>query len=163
MRTATAIIKDAKGPFLDEVVLDYDHRHRRRIVLTGEKGHVFLLDLGEVPDLRDGDGIVLAGGEVVLVRAAPESLMEVHAHDAVHLARIAWHVGNRHLAAEIGDHSIRIRVDHVIAHMVEGLGGHVHKIEAPFNPEGGAYGGAAPAHAHPHGHGHHHDHSHDHG
>jgi len=160
MRTATAIVKDAREPFLDEVILDYDHRHRRRIVLTGEKGHAFLLDLGEVPDLRDGDGIVLEGGGIVLVRAAPEALMEVHAHDAIHLARIAWHIGNRHLAAEIGDHSIRVRADHVIARMVEGLGGHVHEIEAPFNPEGGAYGGAATAHAHGHGHQYGHDHHH---
>ena len=73
---------------------------------------------------------------------------------------IAWHIGNRHLAAEIGDHSIRIRADHVIAQMVEGLGGHVHEIEAPFNPEGGAYGGPAPAHEHAHIDGHAHGHSH---
>jgi urease accessory protein len=165
MHTATAIAKQPQGPFIDEVVLDYDHRHRRRIVLKGEGGHQFLLDLGEVPDLRDGDGIVLDNGQIVLVRAAPEALLEIHAHGAIHMARLAWHIGNRHLAAEIGEHSIRIRADHVIAQMVEGLGGHVHAIEAPFNPEGGAYGGPAPAqeHAHIDGHSHHHDPGHSHG
>jgi urease accessory protein len=165
MHTATAIVQQPQGPFLDEVVLDYDHRHRRRIVLKGEGGHQFLLDLGEVPDLRDGDGIVLDNGQTVLVRAAPEALLEIHAHDAIHMARIAWHIGNRHLAAEIGDHSIRIRADHVIAQMVEGLGGHVHEIEAPFNPEGGAYGGPAPAHEHAHidGHARSHARGHSHG
>jgi urease accessory protein len=157
MQNASAIAKNVTGPFADEVMLDYEDRHRRRVVLRGQGGCEFLLDLGEVPDLRDGDGIVLSSGELVLVRAAPEPLMEIHAGDATHLARIAWHIGNRHLAAEIGDHSLRIRADHVIATMVEGLGGHVHELKAPFNPEGGAYGAGRVA-----GHGHHHGHDHGH-
>lgn len=160
MLRAVSIAKAAAGPFLDVVLLDYEDRHRRRIVLTGEGGQEFLLDLGEVPDLRDGDGIVLSNGETVLVKAAPEPLMEIHAHDAIHLTRIAWHIGNRHLAAEITGHSLRIRADHVIAAMVEGLGGHVHPLNAPFNPEGGAYG-AGRVMGHSHGHGH--DHGHEHG
>jgi urease accessory protein len=160
MRRALSIVKAAAGPFLDVVALDYEDRHRRRIVLTGEGGHEFLLDLGEVPDLRDGDGIVLAEGGVVLVKAALEPLMEIHAHDATHLTRIAWHIGNRHLAAEISGHSLRIRADHVIAAMVEGLGGHVHVLNASFNPEGGAYGGGKVM---GHGHGHDHGHSQSHG
>jgi len=89
----------------------------------------------------------------VLVRAAPEPLMEIHAHDALHMARIAWHIGNRHLAAEIGDGFLRIRADHVIAAMIEGLGGHVHALKAPFNPEGGAYGGGRVLSHHGHSHG----------
>jgi urease accessory protein len=157
MLTATAIKKNARGPFVDEVLLDYEDRHRRRIVLMGQGGHEFLLDLGEVADLRDGDGIELSSGQTVLVKAAAEPLMEIHAHGATHLARIAWHIGNRHLATEIGDHVLRIRADHVIAAMVEGLGGHVHAIEAPFNPEGGAYGaGRLMGHGHNHGDGHDH-------
>jgi urease accessory protein len=158
MLRATATASPGKPPFADIVTLDYDDRHRRRIPLIGEKGHEILLDLVEVPDLRDGDGIVLPDGRHVLVRAASEVLMEIHAGDATHLARIAWHIGNRHLAAEIAASHIRIRADHVIAAMIEGLGGHVHEIKAPFNPEGGAYGGAAPAMHHGH---HHHGHSHD--
>jgi urease accessory protein len=157
MQIASAIRKHAEGPFADEVTLDYEDRHRRRIALKGKNGVEFLLDLAEVPDLRDGDGIVLASGQTVLVRAAPEALMDVHANGALHLARIAWHIGNRHLAAEIGSHSLRIRADHVIAAMVEGLGGHVHPVQAPFNPEGGAYGGGRTM-GHDHGHGHAHDH-----
>lgn len=160
MLTAKAVTKNASGPFLDEVVLDYEDRHRRRIALTGVKGHTFLLDLGAVTDLRDGDGIVLSSGQTVLVRAAPEPLLEIHARDATHLARIAWHIGNRHLAAEIGGTAMRIRADHVIAAMVEGLGGHVHAVEAPFNPEGGAYGaGKVMGHGHAHDHGHEHSHA----
>lgn len=159
MQSTETVISHAKGPFLDEVLLDYEDRHRRRVVLKGLGGREFLLDLAEVPDLREGDGILLAEG-VVRVRAAPEPLMEIHARDATHLARIAWHIGNRHLAAEIAGHSLRIRADHVIAAMVEGLGGHVHPLHAPFNPEGGAYGGARAA-GHSHGHAHGHSHAHE--
>ncbi len=149
MLSAGKILKNAEGPFLDEVVLDYEDRHRRRMVMQGRGGHEFLLDLEEVPDLRDGDGILLSSGGTILVRAAPEPLMEIHARNATHLARIAWHIGNRHLAAEISGQVLRIRADHVIAAMVEGLGGHVHGLHAPFNPEGGAYGGGKiEGHAH---------------
>jgi len=162
MLRATATARPARPPFADVVTLDHDGRHRRRIRLTAEGGHDILLDLPDVPDLRDGDGIVLEDGRHVLVRAAREPLMDIHAGDPAHLARIAWHIGNRHLAAEIAPGRIRIRADHVIAAMVEGLGGHVHPVSAPFNPEGGAYGGAAPTHhGHHHGH-HHHGHGHDH-
>lgn len=153
MLRAAAIVKAASGPFADLVTLDYEDRHRRRIVLVGQGGIEFLLDLAEVPDLRDGDGIQLSDGRSIVVKAAPEPLMEIHAQDALHLARIAWHIGNRHLAAEISETSLRIRADHVIAAMVEGLGGHVHALNAPFNPEGGAYGGGKVG-------GHHHGHSH---
>lgn len=151
------IVKGFVGEAADRVVLDYDHRHRRRMAMTGEMGTAFLLDLAEVPDLRDGDAIRLENGDVIGVSAAPEDLMEIHAHDAVQLMRIVWHIGNRHLAAEISGASVLIRADHVIADMVTGLGGHVHKVHAPFNPERGAYAGQGTGHAHDHTH-HHHDH-----
>jgi len=136
MQNVIAIAKSAKGPFLDEVMLDYEDRHRRRIVLRSRGGHQFLLDLEEVPDLREGDGIILGSGRIVLVRALPEELMEIHAQDAAHLARIAWHIGNRHLAAEVGANYLRIRADHVIAAMIEGLGGHVACAESAVQSGG---------------------------
>ena len=80
--------------------------------------------------------------------AQPEPLLEIHAHDEGELVRIAWHLGNRHLPVQLLGDRIRIRADHVIEEMVEGLGGHVDAIEAPFDPEAGAYAG---------GHQHHHD------
>jgi len=106
--------------------------------------------------MREGDGIRLASGIVVRVRAAEESLIEVSCADVSQLARIAWHIGNRHLAAEIGTGTIRVRADHVIAGMVRELGGAIRYLRAPFNPEGGAYGRAAAKdhHSHSHGHGH---------
>jgi len=133
------IVRTALGPFIDEVVLDYSGRHRRRLALCGEAGTEFLLDLAEAAELRDGDAIVLSSGELIRVRAAEEPLMEVACTDTTQLARISWHVGNRHLAAEIGDCRLRLRADHVIAAMIEGLGGAVRYVAAPFNPEGGAY------------------------
>jgi len=156
MLRAEHITKDFAGECRDEVVLDFEDRHRRRIALTGVKGISFLLDLAEVPDIRDGDALDLDDGSHIRVRAAPEQLMEIFADDALHLARIAWHLGNRHLAAEIGKESIRIRSDHVIADMVRGLGGVVREINAPFDPESGAYAKRG------NGHTHHHDHGHDH-
>src|SRR5262245_5353253 len=99
MLRATTIMSQWSGPFTDEVVLDYQERHRRRIGLQGIAGTRFLVDLPDVPDIRDGDGIHLSSGKVVRVRAANESLMEIRCADELNLARIAWHIGNRHIAA----------------------------------------------------------------
>jgi urease accessory protein len=144
----------------DVVRLDYDKRTRRRIALRGSGGLEFLLDLAKAPVLRSGDGIRLEDGRIVAVEAAPERLLEITCSDERALARIAWHLGNRHLAAEIGARVIHIREDHVIAEMARGLGAEVRLVERPFNPEGGAYGhGAVQGHSHGHDHhGHHHHH-----
>ena len=114
---------------------------------------------------RAGDGLRLEDGRIVAVEAAPERLLEITCADERALARVAWHLGNRHLAAEIGTREIHIREDHVIADMVLGLGAKVRSVERPFNPEGGAYGhGAVQGHDHVHHHDHrHHHHHHHHG
>jgi urease accessory protein len=143
----------------DTVLLDHDLRHRRRIALRGELGAEFLLDLPEATVLRDGDALVLEDGRMIAVKAAPEPLAEVAAADPAALARIAWHIGNRHLPAAIFADRLLIRRDHVIEEMVRGLGASVRHVDAPFEPEGGAYG-----HGHAHatgaedGHGRHRDH-----
>jgi urease accessory protein len=141
----------------DVVSLDYDHRTRRRIALTGVGGLEFLLDLAKAPVLAADDGLRLEDGRIVAVEAAPERLLEIACRDERALARIAWHLGNRHLAAEIGDRVIHIRDDHVIADMARGLGADVRIVERPFNPEGGAY-----SHGSSQGHHHHHDDDHHH-
>ena len=147
----------------DVVTLDFDDRFRRRRRYVGEKGLAFLLDLGEATALRDGDGLLLDQvGGVILVRAAAEPLVEVTADSPGRLLRLAWHLGNRHLPAEIQPDRILIRHDHVIVTMLKGLGATLREVSAPFNPEGGAYGehNRQPGHHH-HGHGdgdHHHDH-----
>ena len=171
----------------DTVVLDFDDRHRRRMAMTGTRGLEFLLDLENAVALRGGDALVLEDGRLVEVVAAPEPLVEIRGSDPQHLVRVAWHLGNRHLPTQITARGLRIRRDHVIEAMVRGLGARLIEIEAPFDPEGGAYAGDGHAHAaasethdhaahghsshdhadHHHGHGHHHDehcgHDHHHG
>jgi urease accessory protein len=130
----------------DTVVLDFDDRHRRRMTMTGTRGLAFLLDLEKAVALRGGDALVLEDGRLIEVVAAPESLAEVRCNNPEHLVRVAWHLGNRHLPTQIMTKGLRIRRDHVIEAMVTGLGARVMEIEAPFDPEGGAY--AEPSHAH---------------
>ena len=130
------------------VTLAYDDRHRRRLRLESDAGGPFLLDLAETGVLEDGDGLALSDGSWLEVKAKAEPLIEVTAADPAALARLAWHLGNRHLPVAIGDARLLIRDDHVIAAMLEGLGARLRRIEAPFSPERGAYPAAA----------HHHDH-----
>src|SRR5882724_9846352 len=158
----------------DTVVLDFDDRHRRRMAMTGTRGLEFLLDLENAVALRGGDALVLDDGRLIEVVAAPEPLIEIRGADPHHLVRLAWHLGNRHLPTQIMAKGLRIRRDHVIEAMVKGLGARVIEIDAPFDPEGGAYAGGGHAHLresldgrhhhdehcdHDH---HHHDHSHAH-
>ena len=174
-------------PPADTVVLDFDDRHRRRMTMTGTRGLEFLLDLEAAVALRGGDALVLEDGRLIEVVTAPEPLIEIRGSDPHHLVRVAWHLGNRHLPTQIMPKGLRIRRDHVIEAMVKGLGARVIEIEAPFDPEGGAYAGgghgnAADDHRHDHaahdhasdddsghhhhddhgGHGHHHGHNHAH-
>lgn len=150
---------------VDSITLDRQSRYRRRVLLTTDGGRELLLDLPEATYLAHGDGLAVEGG-AVLVKAAAEDLLEIHAHDALALATIAWHLGNRHTPAEITRGAIYIQPDHVLAELVEQLGAHVHRVRRPFEPEGGAYGGKGPLHSghhhHHHGGGHDHHHDHDH-
>jgi urease accessory protein len=134
------------------VTLAFDDRHRRRLRLTSDAGEPFLLDLSRAAVLEEGDGLALSDGTWLTVKAAPEALLEVTAPEPTLLARLAWHLGNRHLPAQIDAQRIRIRDDHVIADMIERLGGRVQRISAPFTPEAGAYDAAPPAHGHHHEH-----------
>ena len=145
---------DASGA-VDRVVLDADERHRRRIVLTGEHGTKFLLDLDRAVALKDGDGLVLEDGSIVAVAGRPEPLVEIEAQSPLELVRLAWHLGNRHTQVEIVGGKLRMCRDHVLESMVAGLGGKLTPIEAPFEPEAGAHGHAQGEHAH--------DDHHDHG
>jgi urease accessory protein len=130
---------------IDRVVLDAVERHRRRITLTGERGTIFLLDLPQATALRDGDGLLLDDGSVVRVAGKPEPLVEITAASAHELARLAWHIGNRHTEVQAVGDRLRIRRDHVLEAMLRGLGGKLTPVEAPFDPEQGAY------HTHHHG------------
>ena len=150
MRRAIAVHSSGQWPHedaLDTVTLAYHDRHRRRMRLVTDSGETFLLDLARAHHLAEGDGLELDDGGYLLVRAAPEPVFEIEAADRANLVRIAWHLGNRHLPLQVAGDRLRIREDHVIAEMVSGLGGRVTRLDAPFDPEIGAYAGAAHHHA----------------
>jgi urease accessory protein len=147
---------------IDRVTLDADDRQRRRIVLTGEKGTRALLDFDRPLTLRDGDGLVLDDGSVVLVTGMPEPLAEIAASSPRDFVRLAWHLGNRHTDVQITGGRIRIRRDHVLEEMLRGLGADVSLIEAPFDPQATVPRSHGHGHDHAHdGHGHHHHHDHE--
>jgi urease accessory protein len=146
------------------LVLPYDLRSRSRFratLLSGEEVGV-ILERGHI--LRGGDLLLAEDGRVVEVAAAAETVSNVHSADPRHLARAAYHLGNRHVSLQIGDGWLRYRHDHVLDDMVRGLGLTVTTEQAPFEPEAGAYsagstGHGHDSHSHSHEHGHHH---HDH-
>ncbi|MGW5959561.1 urease accessory protein UreE [Methylorubrum thiocyanatum] len=151
------------GEIVDRIVLDSNDRHRRRMAMRGVGGTAFLLDLGEATVFDDGDVLVLEDGRLIWVEAAPEALLEIRAPSPLALKRLIWHIGNRHIPAEIGEDAVWIAHDHVLAEMVRGLGGRAEPVTRPFRPEGGAYaGGHAQGHGNGHGHGHGHGHAHHH-
>src|SRR5271154_3434620 len=150
-----AITVHTRGPWPDEaagdtVTLPFLDRHRRRIRLVADSGAPFLLDLARAQRLAEGDGLELDTGSYIRVRSAAEPVIEIAADGPSELLRIAWHIGNRHLPVQALEGRLRIRDDHVIAAMVEGLGGHLTRLDAPFDPEIGAYAGAAQGHDHDH-------------
>ena len=121
------------------VSLDYDGRRQRRRVMSADNGIAFLLDLPRPTVLRDGDGLALEDGRVIVVRALAEPLIEARADAPLLLARAAWHLGNRHLPVEVRADSLRFRPDPVIDDLLTRLGLSLRQISAPFEPEGGAY------------------------
>ncbi len=156
MRRVVSIEHGGDAHFVIE--LDHDMRNRRRAVYRPLTGLPLLLDMERVVHLRSGDRLVLDDGSRVAITAAPERLIEITAPDLHALVRIAWHLGNRHLPTQLAHGRLLIRYDHVIAEMVAGLGGAWRAIDAPFDPEGGAYSDHGGAHSP----GRHHDHHHDH-
>ncbi|QKD00572.1 urease accessory protein UreE [Mesorhizobium loti] len=152
-------------------VLAHDERHLRRRAIELSDGSKVLVDLPEPVALNDGDRLVLEDGRHVEIAAAPEEVYDIRARDGVHLSELAWHIGNRHLAAGIETDRIVILRDHVIKAMLEGLGATVREVSEPFKPVRGAYSSGhdhghahshAEAHSHTHGESHSHAHSHSH-
>lgn len=138
------------------VTLDYDGRHRRRIRLVTDEGDPFLLDLPQAVRLGEGDGLVLEDGGYVRVVAAAEAVADLSCRELSETARIAWHIGNRHIPIQVlPDGALRIRDDHVIVEMARQLGAQVHRHQAPFSPEPGAYASRGDEH-------HAHEHTHEH-
>lgn len=135
------------GQRVATVTLAFEDRHRRRVRLTDDAGEAFLLDLEEAALMDEGDGLQLEGNGVIAVRAADEPVLDIAAVTPAHLARLAWHIGNRHVAVQVlDDGRLRIRADHVLEEMLRGLGAELTARIAPFSPEPGAYAGGGHGH-----------------
>ena len=146
----------------DVITLDYEGRFLRRKRLITDSGEAFLVELPEAISLSASDGFVLEDGRIIAIKPKPEPLLKVR-HN--HLLRIAWHIGNRHTPCQIEQDYLLIQQDHVLEDMLRLLGADIEKLEAPFTPEGGAYGhGRTHGHEHSHAHGHNYknDHHHEH-
>lgn len=136
------------GDEVDSVTLAFDDRHRRRIRIVSDAGAELLLDLPRAVALEDGDGLESEDGQWFKVIAAAEPVLEIKATDALHMARLAWHLGNRHTPTELKAHCLRVRQDHVLEAMLRGLGAQTERLVLPFAPERGAYSGGAHHHHH---------------
>ena len=152
--------RPAGSPIRDTVILDFEQRRARDGVFVGVNGTSVELDLAEPARLRTDDSLVLEDGSLVEVVAKPEPLIEARAADVPALARLAWHLGDRHVPVELYERRLRVRRDPAVEALLQTLGAKLVAIEAPFEPEGGAYA-HAPEHDHDHDHHHGHDHAHD--
>ena len=129
------------GTPFDIVVMDADERHIRRKRITLSHGDEVFVDFEKPVKLEHGDKLVLDDGRIAEVIAAEEELMDIRARNIEHLVQLAWHIGNRHLPAQIEETRILIRRDRIIRHMLETLGATVTDVSEPFHPEQGAYHG----------------------
>jgi urease accessory protein len=117
--------------------------------MLDDEGEPFLLDLDQAVTLADGDGLGLEGGGIIRVRTADEAVIEARGATTAQVARLAWHLGNRHTPVQVlADGTLRLRDDPVLAAMLQGLGARILSRRAPFMPEPGAYAGAEPAPEH---------------
>jgi len=157
MRRVTHIIFKAEqdqGEVKGTVTLNFEDRFRRRIRLYDDAGKAFLLDLPHATRFEDGDGLALHDGGILRVIAATQDVLDVTGKDTQHAARLAWHIGNRHTPIEVlKSGALRIQYDHVLQHMLEGLGATTKRTSAPFVPESGAYDTTAQGASHDHAHG----------
>jgi urease accessory protein len=168
MPRATRVLHAAERrdtPVADTLILPHAQRQVQQGFLFGVKGTCIELDFAEGVRLRTDDALLLDDGSLVEVVAEPEPLIEARSADLPSLARLAWHLGDRHVPIQVLERRLRLKRDPAIEALLTNLGAKVVAIDAPFEPEGGAYAAAADEHHHDH-HGHehhHHDHAHDHG
>src|SRR3954466_3080944 len=160
MRRVVRVLAAGAGPApIDSLILSSEQRRVQAAHLIGVNGTAIGLMLPESVMLRAGDLLELDDGSAVEIVIAPEPLIEVRGNDLTHLARLAWHLGDRHVPVQILTNRLRMRRDAALEAMLGQLGARLTAIDAPFDPEGGAYAAQA-AHAHDHSHGHaQHDHA----
>jgi len=172
MRRVVRVVKSDGTRQIDSVILNPEQRRLQTAHLTGVNGTPIGLMLPEPVTVRMGDAFELDGGDLVEIVVEPEPLSEIRGSDVTHLARLAWHLGDRHVPIQVLANRIRMRRDAALESMLAALGARLTAIEAPFDPEGGAYATHAGQehaghhhdhdHGHAHGHDHHGHHHHDH-
>ncbi|MGQ0546797.1 MAG: urease accessory protein UreE [Betaproteobacteria bacterium] len=148
---------------MDRLVLTFEQRQKSRLRARSESGEDVALVLERGRLRRGGERVTATDGRVFEIVSAPEKLAHIEADD---IARVAYHLGNRHVPVQVGAGFLRIAEDYVLEEMVKRLGARVSHVEAPFEPEAGAYGGGHRHDEMGHGgkiHDHHHDHDHGHG
>jgi urease accessory protein len=136
--TAALSPNHGKGKPFAQLTLPSDQRRLRRKVLA-VKGEDVLVDFAEPVTLEHFGGLLLEDGRIVEILAAPEPLLEITPKGAEHLAQLAWHIGNRHMAAQIEKKRILVPRDHVAKAMLAGLGAEIREVTEPFLPMQGAY------------------------
>lgn len=146
-----ATLLGGNGP-ADALTLPFARRQKARQRATLDSGEEIAVVLPRGTVMRGGDRLVSTAGRTIAVVAAEEAVSTVRCSDARNLARIAYHLGNRHVAVQVGSGWVRYLADHVLDDMVAGLGAKARRQSAPFEPEGGAYGNRGHSHAHGHGH-----------
>ena len=162
MPRATRVLRAAERrdtSAVDTLILPHAQRQAQKGFLFGVKGTCVEIDFAEPVRLRTDDALVLDDGGLVEIVAEPEPLIEARAADLPALARLAWHLGDRHVPVQVLERRLRLKSDPAIETLLQSLGAKVVAIDAPFEPEGGAYDAAVGDHGHDH---HHHDHGHDH-
>jgi len=135
----------AQGEVQDQLLLVFELRQKRLFFAALVSGEEVALKLPRGATLRGGDLLLASDGRVIEVIAAAERVVHVECSTPSELARVAYHLGNRHVPVQVGDGFLRIGENHVLEEMLRGLGAELTIIEAPFEPESGAY--AAGAHA----------------
>jgi urease accessory protein len=147
MRIARSRAADPAAPAADELVLTFEQRSRSRLHALLASGEPIGLVLPRGSLLRDGDRLATDDGRVIAVRAADEEVIEAHCDDPYQLVRVAYHLGNRHAAVQIGAGFVRFAADPVLGTLCERLGARLVRRQSPFEPEAGAYAGGHHAHS----------------
>src|SRR3954453_8812209 len=139
MRRVVRVVETGRRAPIDSVILKGDQRRIQTGHLTGVNGTPIGVMLPEPVLLRNGDALELDDGSIVEVVIEPEPLVEIRGHDLTHLARLAWHLGDRHVPVQVLSNRLRMRRDPALEALLRNLGARLSAIEAPFDPEGGAY------------------------
>src|SRR2546423_10503949 len=147
MRRVVRVVEASHGAPIDSVILKADERRIQTGHLTGVNGTLIGVMLPESTLLRNGDALELDDGSIVEVVIEPEPLVEIRGNDLIHLARLAWHLADRHVPGEGLSNRLATRRDPALEGLLQKLDARLTPIEAPFDPEGGAY---APRSAHDH-------------